>query len=233
MIEVRHYSQSFGKKQVLQNVNFSINKGEIAGLIGPSGLGKTTLIKSVIGMQAPTEGTLHVMGEKQPTLAVSKDIGYMAQADALYGDLTPRGNLRYFGKLYGLKNKRLTERVEDVLRFTDLTADAGRPVHLFSGGMKRRLSLAIALIHEPPLLLLDEPTVGIDPKLKRAFWKEFEQLRAQGVTILLTTHIMDEAARCDRLLLIRDGRLMAGGTPKELEERFGSIEDAFMQKEQM
>ncbi|WP_088008968.1 ABC transporter ATP-binding protein [Indiicoccus explosivorum] len=231
MIEVADYSQSFGKKEVLRDVSFTIHKGEIVGLLGPSGSGKTTLIKSIIGMQRPTGGTISVMGETQPTLAVSKSIGYMAQADALYGDLSARGNLRYFGKLYGLKKKELAERVEEVLRFTDLTADASRPVHLFSGGMKRRLSLAIALIHEPPLLLLDEPTVGIDPKLKRVFWQEFEELRAKGVTIVVTTHIMDEAERCDRLLLIQDGRLLDGGTPQELKDEFGSIEGAFMRKE--
>ncbi|MCI2256793.1 ABC transporter ATP-binding protein [Domibacillus sp. PGB-M46] len=233
MIVVQGYSQSYGKKDVLQEVDFSIERGEMVGLIGPSGSGKTTLIKSLIGMQIPTKGTVHVFNEQQPTLKVSKQIGYMAQSDALYNDLTPRGNLKYFGKLYGLRKKKLAERIEYVLDFVDLARDADRPIHSFSGGMKRRLSLAIALIHEPQILLLDEPTVGIDPKLKRTFWEEFEALRSKGVTIVVTTHIMDEAERCDRLLLIQDGRLIDAGTPQELTNRFGSIENVFIQKEGM
>ncbi len=231
MIDVTDYSQQFGKIKVLTDVQFTIGRGEIVGLIGPSGSGKTTLIKSLIGLQQPTKGTVTVLGAKQPSLEQAEQIGYMAQADALYEDLTARGNLRYFGKLYGLKKDRLRARIETVLQFVDLKNDAARPIHQFSGGMKRRLSLAIALIHEPSLLLLDEPTVGIDPALKKTFWHEFEQLRRSGVTILVTTHVMDEAERCDRLLLIQHGRLIDAGTPAELVQRFGSIDEAFIQKE--
>ncbi|AFS70080.1 MULTISPECIES: ABC transporter ATP-binding protein [Exiguobacterium] len=233
MIDVTHYSQTFGKRTVLSDVQFSIGQGEIVGLIGPSGSGKTTLIKSLIGLQQPTTGTIMVLGTKQPSLAQAENIGYMAQSDALYEDLTARGNLRYFGKLYGLKKARLRARIETVLEFVDLKKDADRPIHQFSGGMKRRLSLAIALIHEPSLLLLDEPTVGIDPALKKTFWHEFEQLRQSGVTVLVTTHVMDEAERCDRLLLIQHGRLIEAGTPDDLIKRFGSIDEAFIQKERV
>ncbi|MCT4792011.1 MULTISPECIES: ABC transporter ATP-binding protein [Exiguobacterium] len=233
MIDVTHYSQTFGKRTVLTDVQFSIGRGEIVGLIGPSGSGKTTLIKSLIGLQQPTTGTITVLGTRQPSLAQAEKIGYMAQSDALYEDLTARGNLKYFGKLYGLKKARLRARIETVLEFVDLKKDADRPIHQFSGGMKRRLSLAIALIHEPSLLLLDEPTVGIDPALKKTFWHEFEQLRQSGVTVLVTTHVMDEAERCDRLLLIQHGRLIEAGTPDDLIQRFGSIDEAFIQKEQV
>ncbi len=233
MIEVKNYSQRFGKIDVLTDVNFSIGPSEIVGLIGPSGSGKTTLIKSLIGLQTPSSGTVTVLGSQQPSLRQAEKIGYMAQADALYEDLTARGNLRYFGKLYGLKKDRLRARIESVLQFVDLKQDADRPIHQFSGGMKRRLSLAIALIHEPTLLLLDEPTVGIDPALKKTFWHEFDQLRKSGVTILVTTHVMDEAERCDRLLLIQHGRLIDAGTPAELIHRFGSIDEAFIRKEQV
>ncbi|WP_029333132.1 ABC transporter ATP-binding protein [Exiguobacterium oxidotolerans] len=233
MIEVKNYSQRFGKIDVLTDVNFSIGPSEIVGLIGLSGSGKTTLIKSLIGLQTPSSGTVTVLGSEQPSLRQAEKIGYMAQADALYEDLTARGNLRYFGKLYGLKKDRLRARIEAVLEFVDLKQDADRPIHQFSGGMKRRLSLAIALIHEPTLLLLDEPTVGIDPALKKTFWHEFDQLRKSGVTILVTTHVMDEAERCDRLLLIQHGRLIDAGTPAELIQRFGSIDEAFIRKERV
>jgi ABC-2 type transport system ATP-binding protein len=231
IVSVLNYHQILGKRSILSNLNFEIQKGEIVGLIGPSGSGKTTLIKTLIGLQQPTEGEVKVLGHKQPTLAISKEIGYMAQSDALYEDLSARGNLVYFGKLYGLRKEVLSERIQYVLEFVNLHQDANRPVRNFSGGMKRRLSLAIALIHQPSLLLLDEPTVGIDPVLKQLFWKEFETLRDNGVTLLITTHIMDEAKRCDRLLLIQNGQLVESGSPAQLKQRYGSIENAFLKKE--
>ncbi|MDX1807756.1 MAG: ABC transporter ATP-binding protein [Paenisporosarcina sp.] len=233
MVSVQNYHQSFGKRSILTNLNFQIQKGEIVGLIGPSGSGKTTLIKTLIGLQRPTQGEVSVLGHQQPTLAISKEIGYMAQSDALYEDLSARGNVTYFGKLYGLRKGNLEQRVNFVLEFVDLLKDADRPVRYFSGGMKRRLSLAIALVHQPRFLLLDEPTVGIDPTLKQLFWKEFESLRESGVTLLITTHIMDEAERCDRLLLIQNGQLVVSGTPDQLKQQFGSIEHAFIRKEEV
>ena len=233
IVSVQNYHQSFGKRSILTNLNFQIQKGEIVGLIGPSGSGKTTLIKTLIGLQRPTQGEVSVLGHQQPTLAISKEIGYMAQSDALYEDLSARGNVTYFGKLYGLRKGNLEQRVNFVLEFVDLLKDADRPVRYFSGGMKRRLSLAIALVHQPRFLLLDEPTVGIDPTLKQLFWKEFESLRESGVTLLITTHIMDEAERCDRLLLIQNGQLVVSGTPDQLKQQFGSIEHAFIRKEEV
>ncbi len=230
MINVTNVTQAYGKKVIIEDVTFSIGKGEIVGLLGPSGSGKTTLIKALIGMAKPLAGTISVLNVKQPSLKVMKNIGYMAQADALYEELTAPSNLAYFGRLYGLKGKRLRERIEKILTFVNLERETKKAVHHFSGGMKRRLSLAISLIHEPTLIFLDEPTVGIDPKLKRIFWEEFHRLRTQGMGFLISTHVMDEAERCDRLLLISDGKLIDAGTPENLIQQYGSIEDAFLKE---
>jgi|SRR5699024_4893096 len=228
MISVTNVEQAFGKKVILQDVNFSMKKGEIVGLLGPSGSGKTTLIKTLIGMIRSTQGQIEVLGVKQPSLKPMKSIGYMAQSDALYEELTAYANLAYFGRLYGLKGKKLKKRIHECLSFVNLDSDIKKPVHKYSGGMKRRLSLAISLIHEPKLIFLDEPTVGIDPALKHLFWREFERLRQQGISFLVSTHVMDEAERCNRILLVKDGKLFEAGTPKNLIETYGSIDEAFM-----
>ncbi|MEI3607333.1 ABC transporter ATP-binding protein [Pseudogracilibacillus sp. SE30717A] len=228
MIDVTNVKQSFGKKTILQHVTFSIEKGEIVGLLGPSGSGKTTLIKALIGMLKPTEGDIYVLGVKQPSLKPMKHIGYMAQADALYQELTAKANLAYFGRLYGLRGKRLRERIQECLSFVDLDKETKKSVQHYSGGMKRRLSLAISLIHQPKLIFLDEPTVGIDPALKRVFWDEFHRLRNQGMGFLISTHIMDEAEHCDRILLVSNGRLIDAGSPEKLKQMYGSIEEAFL-----
>ena len=228
MINVNQVKQAFGKKVILQDVSFSMDKGEIIGLLGPSGSGKTTLIKTLIGMMRPTKGDIYVLGMKQPSLKPMKNIGYMAQSDALYEELSAHANLAYFGRLYGLKGKRLKKRIQECLSFVDLDSDINKPVHKYSGGMKRRLSLAISLIHEPKLIFLDEPTVGIDPALKRIFWDEFENLRSQGISFLVSTHVMDEAERCDRLLLVKDGKLFEAGPPENLIKTYGSIDEAFI-----
>lgn len=228
MIDVINVKQTIGKNVILEDVTFSMGKGEIVGLLGPSGSGKTTLIKALIGMIEPAEGEIFVLEKRQPSLKVMESIGYMAQADALYEELTATSNLAYFGRLYGLKGKKLKQRIKECLSFVNLHEESKKSVHHYSGGMKRRLSLAISLIHEPKLIFLDEPTVGIDPKLKRIFWSEFQFLRNKGMSFLISTHIMDEAERCDRLLLISDGRLIDAGTPSHLVEEYGSIEEAFL-----
>lgn len=228
MIDVRNVKQTYGKKVILQDVTFSMNKGEIVGLLGPSGSGKTTLIKALIGMSRPTEGEIHVLGIKQPSLKPMKQIGYMAQSDALYEELTARANLAYFGRLYGLGGKNLKKRIQESLSFVNLDSETKKAVQHYSGGMKRRLSLAISLIHNPQLIFLDEPTVGIDPALKRVFWNEFQRLRDQGKSFLVSTHVMDEAERCDRLLIVSDGRLIDAGTPEALKQTYGTIEEAFL-----
>lgn len=230
VINVKDLKQQFGKKVVLENINLEVQKGEILGLLGPSGSGKTTLIKAVIGMAVPTKGKVLVLGQEMPSLKVVSKIGYMAQSDALYEDLNALENILFFGALYGLKGKAAQERAQEVLALVRLSDDAKKPVRNYSGGMKRRLSLAIALFHRPELVILDEPTVGIDPVLRREFWQEFERLRQAGITILITTHVMDEAEHCNRLALIRDGGIIALDSPEELKRKSGqdSIEGAFL-----
>lgn len=228
VIDVINVTQAFGNNVVFQNVNFSIGDGQIVGLLGPSGSGKTTLIKSLIGMNQPTEGDIYVLGVRQPSLTSMKNIGYMSQSDALYGELTAKANIAYFGRLYGLRGIRLKERIQACLSFVNLEHETKKSVNHYSGGMKRRLSLAISLVHQPKLIFLDEPTVGIDPKLKRSFWDEFKQLQEHGMSFLISTHIMDEAARCDRLLFMADGGLIDAGTPTSLINMYGSIEEAFL-----
>lgn len=230
VVKVSNLKQQFGKVTVLEDVNLSVIKGEILGMLGPSGSGKTTLIKAIVGMNMPTEGSIEVLNTKIPSLEVVKNIGYMAQADALYEDLSGYDNLLFFAALYDLKGKIARERADYVLKLVDLYDHKKKPVKNFSGGMKRRLSLAIALVHNPKILILDEPTVGIDPVLRREFWKEFKRLKAEGTTIIITTHVMDEAEHCDRLALIREGGIIAIGAPEELKRASGkdTIEGAFL-----
>ena len=165
-----------------------------------------------------------------PTLNLINSIGYMAQSDALYEDLTAKENLQFFSELYGLKGEQQARRIKEVMELVQLSNDVTKLVFNYSGGMKRRLSLAIAMLHEPKVLILDEPTVGIDPVLRQSIWEAFEKLKQNGITIIVTTHVMDEAEKCDRLGMIRDGRLIAVGTTRELKEQTNSktIEEAFL-----
>lgn len=220
----------YDKTTILKNINLNIKKGEIVGFLGPSGSGKTTLVKALIGMKAPTKGEIEVFGVRMPSLEVVAQVGYMAQSDALYDDLTALDNLLFFGELYNLKGKASKERSMELLELVDLQRDANKAVRNFSGGMKRRLSLAISLIHSPELLILDEPTVGIDPVLRKSFWNEFKRIKENGGSIIITTHVMDEAYNCDRLSLIRDGEIIADGSPKEIISSSGTntIEEAFL-----
>ena len=230
IIEVSNVSQSFGKQVVLDKISLDIRHGEIIGVLGPSGSGKTTLIKIITGMSVPKEGFVKVLNEKMPNLSITSKIGYMAQSDALYDDLTAYDNLEFFGKLYNIKGKELINRIDEVLKLVHLSNDKKKQVKNFSGGMKRRLSLAIALIHNPEILILDEPTVGIDPVLRKEFWAEFVRLKNLGKSIIVTTHVLDEADHCDRLALTRNGKIIALGTPKELKElsKTNTIEEAFL-----
>lgn len=230
VIEIRGVKQQFGNLVVLDNIQMDVKGGEIIGLLGPSGSGKTTLVKAIIGMFKTTAGKISVLGTEVPNLKVVDYLGYMAQSDALYEDLNAYDNLLFFGELYGIKGKDAKKRADEVLSLVLLTAHAKRPVRTFSGGMKRRLSLAIALFHRPEILILDEPTVGIDPVLRKQFWNEFKRLKHEGTTIIVTTHVMDEAEHCDRLALIRSGFLIALGTPEELKQNSGekTIEGAFL-----
>ncbi|MBY0123390.1 ABC transporter ATP-binding protein [Bacillus sp. S/N-304-OC-R1] len=230
IVSILHVSKAFGKHQVLKDINLEIVSGEIFGLLGPSGAGKTTLVKQLVGLDLPTEGENYILQEKMPSLNLIEKIGYMAQSDALYGELSAKENLEFFASLYGLKGTKRKVRIQEVMGIVSLSEHMNKLVSSYSGGMKRRLSLAIALLHQPKLLILDEPTVGIDPVLRKSIWEAFYQLKNSGTTIIVTTHVMDEAEKCDRLGMIRDGKLIAVGTPDELKEKTktNNIEDAFL-----
>ncbi|MFC4800110.1 ABC transporter ATP-binding protein [Neobacillus sp. GCM10023253] len=220
-INVENVSKSFSKKAVLQNVDLSIEKGQLYGLIGPSGAGKTTLVKMIVGMEKADNGEIQVLNTKMPNLAILQEIGYMAQSDALYVELTGEENLKFFASLYKLKKDEQKNRIAYASGLVNLTDDLKKRVSAYSGGMKRRLSLAIALIQDPKILILDEPTVGIDPELKLSIWNELLRLKnAEGKTIIVTTHVMDEAERCDYVAMVRDGRILTSGTPAELKEKY-------------
>ncbi len=229
-ISIRHVSRTFGKQKVLEDINLDIQQGEIFGLLGPSGAGKTTLVKQLAGLDMPTAGENFLLGEKLPAMKLIQRIGYMTQADALYEDLTAKENLQFFAALYGLTGKKQKERMKEVMDIVELSDHHHKLVSKYSGGMKRRLSLAIALLHNPEVLILDEPTVGIDPLLRKSIWETFYQLNKEGTTIIITTHVMDEAGKCHRLGLMRDGEMIAVGSPAALMEKTetDSLEAAFL-----
>jgi ABC-2 type transport system ATP-binding protein len=217
-ITVEQVSKSFNKKRVLNDVHLTIEKGQLYGLIGPSGAGKTTLVKMIVGMEKADSGTIHVLNEKMPNLKLLQEIGYMAQADSLYVELTGEENLKFFASLYQLNKEEQKKRIAYAAGLVNLTGDLKKRVSAYSGGMKRRLSLAIALIQDPKILILDEPTVGIDPELKLSIWDELLRLKnEEEKTIIVTTHVMDEAERCDVVAMVRDGRILSSGSPNELK----------------
>ncbi|WP_099223337.1 ABC transporter ATP-binding protein [Listeria costaricensis] len=230
LIEVEQLDIILQKKSILKKVNLTIDSGQIFGLIGPSGAGKTTLVKAIVGMEKATSGKVKVLGTSMPSLKVVPKIGYMAQSDALYMELTAKENLDFFASLYHLKGAEKKERIAYAAELVDLTAELNKKVTAFSGGMKRRLSLAISVLQNPDVLILDEPTVGIDPELRKAIWEELAELKNQGKCILVTTHVMDEAEKCDQLAMVREGRIIARGTPDELaaHTETNRLEDAFL-----
>lgn len=213
--------KKFHHKQVIAPLSLEIPKGQLIGLLGPSGCGKTTLIKLIMGMIKPDNGSIQVLNLIVPHKQLLMDIGYMAQSDALYLDLTGKENLHFFAKLFQLSKKERAERVAYAADLVRLTDDLNSKVMNYSGGMKRRLSLAIALLQNPQLLILDEPTVGIDPVLKKEIWQELIRLKnEEQKTILVTTHAMDEAEQCDQLAMLRNGQIIAYGTPHELKNLY-------------
>ena len=230
-IILNHVNKSFGDKQVLKDVSLHVPYGCIYGLLGPSGCGKTTTVKIMAGISESTSGETYVLGEKMPRLSLMNEIGYMAQSDALYMMLSAADNLEFFAAVYGMKKEQYKKRILEVMELVNLSEDLNKPVSAYSGGMKRRLSLAMAILHNPKVLILDEPTVGIDPLLRKDIWNELYKMSESGVTILVTTHVMDEALKCHQLAMMRRGVLIAQGTPPELQENIGaaSIEDAFIQ----
>jgi ABC-2 type transport system ATP-binding protein len=219
--------KQFGARQAVDGVTFEIGRGETYGLLGPNGAGKTTTISMVCGILARDGGTVVVEGQPVDigTVEAKGAIGYVPQDLAIYPDLTARENLRFFGRLYGLRGPALAKRVDAVLELVDLTERARDRTEQYSGGMKRRLNIAIGLLHEPRLLILDEPTVGVDPQSRNAILASVEQLRETGMGILYTTHYMEEAERlCHRVGIIDEGRIVAEGTRRELVALVGAVD---------
>jgi ABC-2 type transport system ATP-binding protein len=223
-IAARGVRKRFGKVQALDGVDLHVAAGTVYGLLGPNGSGKTTLIRALVGLVRPEEGELEVLGARMPRRNILQSVGYMTQAPALYMDLTVHENIRFFARVQGGGD------IEAALRFVELWDRRGSLTATLSGGMRTRLSLACVLVHRPSLLLLDEPTVGVDPQLRAQLWDGLRAMAADGTTILVSSHVMDEAARADQLGLIRDGRLLAEGTVPELLSLAGvdRLEDAFL-----
>ncbi len=215
-----------GGHVVLPGLDLDVETGSVTGLLGPSGGGKTTLIRSIVGVQIVEAGEVTVLGRPAGDAALRRRIGYVTQAPSVYADLTVRENLTYFGRIVSVGR----ERVDEVLERVGLAPAAGQLVGSLSGGQIARVSLGTALLHEPELLVLDEPTVGLDPVLRRDLWEFFHELAQAGTTLLVSSHVMDEAARCDRLVLLREGEILAALTPDELLQRTGAadLDDAFL-----
>jgi ABC-2 type transport system ATP-binding protein len=226
-VEAVGLHKSFGPIHAVDGIDMSLRPGRIYGLLGPNGSGKTTLIRLLIGLTAATSGNAKVLGVEMPSRTNLARIGYMTQSDGIYPELSVWENISFFGSLYGQKDKA---QLHKALELVELDARTGTPAMALSGGMRRRLSMACALAHHPAIIFLDEPTVGVDPALRAVFWDHFHRLAADGATLMVSSHVMDEADRCDELLFIRDGRVIAQGSPAELRKRAktDNLETAFL-----
>jgi ABC-2 type transport system ATP-binding protein len=215
-----------GGKRVLRGPTFGVPTGQVTGLLGPSGSGKTTLMRAIVGVQIVRSGEVTVLGEPAGSPALRHRIGYVTQAPSVYADLTVRENVRYFAALYGIGSGAAEAAITDV----GLSDATGQLVRDLSGGQQSRVSLACALVSTPDVLVLDEPTVGLDPVLRVELWDRFHALAATGTTLTVSSHVMDEAGRCDRLLLLRDGELLADSTPAKVRTLTGTddLEEAFL-----
>ena len=224
-VDVDNVVKSFGTLRALDGISLRVRQGEIYGLLGPNGSGKTTLIRAIVGLVAPDSGTVTVLGRHMPDLDILGSVGYMTQAAALYPDISVEENLRFFAAISGADGN-----VDEVLRVVELEQRRNSVVATLSGGMRQRCSLACALVHRPRLLLLDEPTVGVDPQLRVQFWEHFREMASAGTTIVVSSHVMDEAERCQRLGLIRLGKLLGEGSPNEVRAAAGTnnLEEAFL-----
>ena len=227
VLETTELQKHFGKICAVDGVDLSINRGEIYGLLGPNGSGKTTLIRLCLGLLLPTAGTVRLLDEAIPNKSILSQVGYMTQASALYEELTIRENVAFFADMCGGSDPAW---VDEAIALVDLQDRAHSLVRTLSGGMRQRTSLACALAHRPRVLLLDEPTVGVDPQLRATFWAYFRRLAASGVTLIISSHVMEEAERCDRLGFMRQGKMLAEGSSAELRQRKGTntLEEAFL-----
>jgi ABC-2 type transport system ATP-binding protein len=232
-VVTRGLTKRFGSLVAVEALDLSIHRGEVFGLLGPNGSGKTTTIRMLCGLMEPTAGSAEVVGfdvAREPE-QIRRRIGYMSQRFGLYDDLTVQENIRFYSTIYGLHGAERTRRVAELIEELDLTQRVGQLAGTLSGGWKQRLSLACAIAHRPAMLFLDEPTAGVDPASRRLFWQKIHGLAAQGTTILVTTHYMDEAERCERLAFLSRGHLIAVGTVAEVLAQFGqpSVEDVFIE----
>ena len=225
-VQVAGLTVQRGKRPVLRGLTLDIPRGSITGLLGPSGCGKTTLLRSIVGTQLVESGTVTVLGEPAGSAGLRRRVGYVTQAPSIYADISARDNVAYYAALYG----RGRDDTESALGAVGLADHADQLGDQLSGGQKTRASLACALVGKPELLVLDEPTVGLDPVLRVELWKQFRELAAAGTTLLVSSHVMDEAEHCDKLLLMRDGELLAQLSPDELRERTDeqNLEAAFL-----
>jgi ABC-2 type transport system ATP-binding protein len=215
-----------GKRDVLRGLSCAIPQGAVTGLLGPSGSGKTTMLRAIVGVQRIHSGTVRVLGETAGSTGLRRRVGYVTQSPSVYGDLTVEQNVRYFAAIAGVDRTRASEVIDQV----GLGSAAGQMVATLSGSQASRVSLACALVAEPSVLVLDEPTVGLDPVLRVELWNLFHQLAERGASLLVSSHVMDEAGRCDQLLLLREGRLLAAETPAVIREQAGTdnLEEAFL-----
>jgi ABC-2 type transport system ATP-binding protein len=225
-VSVRELDVHRGGKRVLPGISAEVRRGVVTGLLGPSGSGKTTLMRAIVGVQIVRGGEVIVLGKAAGTPALRRRVAYVTQAPSVYGDLTVRENLQYFARVLGVPSLR----IDETIHATGLAAQAHQVVRTLSGGERSRASLAVALLGNPELLVLDEPTVGLDPVLRTELWRQFHQLANEGKTVLVSTHVMDEAERCDELILMREGQVVATGAPRTLLEQTqtDSLEQAFL-----
>jgi ABC-2 type transport system ATP-binding protein len=225
-VEVRDLRVKRGGKVVLPAVSLEIPVGSVTGLLGPSGCGKTTLLRAIVGVQRVESGEVRVLGDPAGTLVQRRRVAYVTQAPSVYADLTVRENLRYFAEILGAE----ASRIDAVAGTVVLTQHLGTRVASLSGGERSRASLAVALLGKPELLILDEPTVSLDPVLRRELWQTFHRLADDGATLLVSSHVMDEADRCDHLVFMREGEIIASASPDEIRRQTGKddLEDAFI-----
>jgi ABC-2 type transport system ATP-binding protein len=218
-IEVSRLTRRYGRLEALGGVDLGVPEGAVFGLVGPNGAGKTTLIKALVGALRPSEGEVRVLGLNplEDKAELRQRVGYMPQSPALYEDLPARANVEFFGAAHRVPD--LNKKAQEVLELVDLTARADDPVYKLSGGMKRRVSLACALVHRPRVLFLDEPTAAVDPQLRHRLWNTFRELAGGGTTLFISTHLMDEALLCDRVAILRKGRIVVSDAPRRILER--------------